>query len=495
MKKEQFLRVIISISLLGTMFLNTACKKDDKTEDSDSSINKILVIQNGAQSILPDGNIEYSAILVDNTGAISTPTNIKWSVSNSEIASISNSGNLTINSVGNINIKAEVDVSGSIISSTVPLRIYTPSIFSVVPSAIIYEKGGEIQLEPIYFSVTGVEPAYSYISDNVNIASVNSSGLVQFIAPGQCNIKVTADLDGNPEVLIPVSVIEVPSISLPVSRVEIGPASVDLFKNETVQLNASVFDSEGETLTDKSIIWNSLNTAIATVNSSGLVVPVNTGTTYIQAVVDGIIGQAEVVVNPDTLVIIDPYYVSIVPAAEKQLVANAYHITRTTTTPINGIDFTWMVPSYGFDMFDIGTVTQTGLFTAKDDALPGMPGFVTAFDSNNPKVGGVTMVSIAIASDCDCGDGNSEVSNIVVGNGYSINISVMNGPVPLNVTAYDTNGDEVLDPSLVFCSDNIQVVNVDSDGMLTGANEGTASIKICSGNYAEISVTVNVTLM
>ncbi len=480
--------VFALIALLGA----SGCKKKDDNPTDTTANNKVLVIKNGAQSTLPDKSITYSATLVDIDGNITTPTGVTWSTSNSDVATVNASGVLSIASVGNVNITASVTIDGSTLTASVPLRIQTPILFAVAPSAIIYEKGGQLQLETVYFSANGTVPTYTYSSSNSGVASVSNSGLIEFVEAGECEITVTANLDGNPQFVVPVLVITAPEVVLPVTRVEVNPPSKDLFKNETQQLTAVPYNGNNEQVTGKSIIWSSLNTAVATVDNNGLVTPVRTGSTYIQATVEGIIGQAEIIVNPDTLVVVDPMYASVSAGNTQQFTASAYHITRTTVTSYTGITFNWMIPTYGFSMFDIATIDQNGLATVKSDAMAGMMTMVVAYDQNNIYVGGGAGLSVAVAGSCDCGTGNAAVNQIVVSNGSTINMTVMDPPVQLNVTANDINGNPVTNPQLVFCSDNIMVANVSSTGEITASGVGTAIIKICSGQYAETTVTVNV---
>jgi hypothetical protein len=471
-------RLLIVLLAFGITF--TGCKKDEEEEEQEqqeqTTNDKALVIETGARSVNPGENLTYSAVIVDVDGNVEEATAVTWSTSDNQVCSINASGAITSVSTGNITVTASVDINGTTLTASVPLGIYAPTLFAVAPSAIIYEKGGDLQLETVYLSADATVPTYTFESSDNGIASVNSSGLVTFNAAGDCYITVTANLDGSPSYIVPVLVIEPPVVELPVVRVEVDPPSKDLFRNETQQLTAKAYNFDGDEVTGKTVLWGSVDENIATVNASGMVSPVNPGTTYIQAVVDGIVGQAEIIVNPDTLIVVEPYYFSIPAGSTKQLTAKAYHVTRTNATLLDGVDFTWGVPTYGFSMFDIAEVDQNGLVTVKTDAMAGMMTFVYAYDSNNPNNGSAAMMSVAIADDCDCGAGNAEVDHIVVNNGSSVDISLMDGTLQLDVTAYDLNNNIVSSPALVYCSDNIQVASVDSNGEVMPAGEGTATI-------------------
>ena len=474
----------------------TSCKKDEAEDTPVASTAKyVLLIENGAMSVALDQNITYSAILVDANGAVTPATGASWTSSNTQIATISAGGVLTVAGTGTAKITASITKDGFTYTASVPLGVIIPTLFTVAPSAIIYEKGGSLQLETVYFSPTAGNPTYTYASSNSSIATVSSTGLVNFIDAGECAITVTASLNGNPQVIVPVLVIGIPAITLPVSRIDVNPPSGDLFRGETMQLNAKAYKSDGTEVTGKTFSWTSVDPSIATVNNSGLVTPVNPGTARIHASTDGIIGYSEIVINPDTLVWLQPFSASIPQNGSKQFTATAYHLTRTSSTIINGITFHWEIPTYGFPMFDIATVNATGLVTMKPEATPGMMTFVAVWDQANPNAGAASSIMVAIADDCDCGAGNAAVSTITVSNGNVINMNMMTTTVvQLNVTALDAGGGTVANPDLVFCSDNIMVASVSSTGEIIAAGEGTATIKICSGTYAEKTITVNVTL-
>lgn len=491
MKKLKLKAVLLSsvLATFGLFFIlgTSSCKKDEPANE-----NYVLVIENGAQKISPDGSVTYSAKLVDTDGNSTEPDNVTWSTSSSGIATITSSGVITTAGEGTVTITASVTIDDVTITATAPLGIYAPSLFTVAPCAILYEVGGEIQLEAIHLTITGaVEPTCTYATSDASVASVSSGGLVTFNAAGSCYITVTAtSIDGSPQNIVPVAVIAPYTVPLPIVRVEVDPPAADLFQNETAQLTAKPYDFDGALVSGKTPVWTTGNSTIATVSSSGLVTPVNPGEVNIYATVEGIIGQASIVVNPDTLVVVDPFYVNIPAGGTRQFTATAYHITRNSATELPGVNFTWGIPTYGFGMFDIATVNNSGLVTMKSDAMAGMMTYVVAYDASNPYVGGASAIIAAIADDCDCGTGNPEVDHITV-NSTSVSLNLMGtSTFQINATAYDVSNNPVA-VDLVYCSNNIMAASVDSDGLIFGAGTGEAIIKVCAGSVST-EITVNV---
>lgn len=81
-----------------------------------------------------------------------------------------------------------------------------------------------------------------------------------------------------------------------VASVRISPASGSLEVGKTVQLSANTLDAIGATLTGRTITWNSLQPAIATISTTGLVTGVTAGNVTITASADGITGNASLAV-------------------------------------------------------------------------------------------------------------------------------------------------------------------------------------------------------
>ncbi len=491
------LKSIFSIFTILTLVLSlslSSCKKNNEDDDNDpEKKDYAVVIENGAQNIKPDDAINYSAYLVDKEGNKVNQTKsseelaIVWSVSESAIATIGSNGAISVVTSGSITITATVTYEDEVYTATVPLGIYTPpTLFAVAPSAIIGITGDTYDFITIFLSM-GDEPSYSYSSSNESIATVSASGVVTLTGTGLCNILVTASTMQDAPYYIPVCVVEIPELELPIVRVEVAPASADKFKGETAQFSAQAYDLEGSAV-ETTFSWNSLDPTIATVDANGLVTTKNVGSTYIQAIGKGIIGQAEIFVMPDTIIVVTPFWASIAAGSTQQFTAKAYN-ARTATVFTDIIDFTWIVPTYGMPMFDIATVNATGLVTMKSDATAGMMTFVLAHVVGDEELmGGATVMAAIAGMGCDCGEGNADVVDITTSSDSFI--LAMGGMDNIGAIAVDALGNEVSGTELVYCSDNEMVCTV-SNGFISSVISGTATITICSG---DISTTVTVTV-
>ncbi len=489
------LTTLLALLVMGVI-LTVGCKKKNDDDNNggggSGSTSSVLVIKTGARSMAPGETIAYEAVVVDTKGNATPATGVTWSVSNS-LGSFS--GNtFTPSQSGNGVITASATVDGKVISAKVPVGIYLPAVFTVVPSAIVWTtNAGTIPLTSVYLG-TGTVSGYTYSSSDASVASVDGSGTVTFNKAGECVITVTANgISENNKVYVPVLVVGMPSEPLPVVRVAVNPAGVDLFRGDTKALTAKAFNSANTEVT-ATFTWASADASVATVDANGTITAVGLGNTYITATASGITGQCEVNVLPDTTIIVTPIMASISAGASKQFTAKAYKVDKTTkalsliTMPAG---LTWEVPTTGVPIFDIANVNSTGLVTMKSSATVGLSTVVVAHVSSPTIEAGAALVMV---SDCDCGAGTPGVTNIKVTGSTTINVSLMGGPVVIDAQAVDASNMPVVGATLGMCSDNMAVANVNASALtIIPSGPGTAIITLCNGSTS-VQITVNVTL-
>ena len=479
---------------LTLLFLNS-CKPDDVSTDS----SQLLVIENGAMSAEPGQNITYSAALIDASGNKTTATNVTWSSGNSSVASIGSNGQVTISEVGVTTIKASVNVGGVTLTAEAPLNIQVPGLFAVAPSAILVDTDfPDIQLEAVYLG-TG-STTYSYQSSDANVATVSNTGMVNFVGVGSCQLTVTANgLTGTPVVTVPVVVLGPISVPLPVSRIVLSPNSNTILKTETTQYSAKAYNIDNQEVSTN-FSWSVVDPNIASVDASGNITPLKVGTTTIRATAEGITGSAELVVAPNKVIIVDPYYATVPAGQTKQFTAKQYDVVRNSngelalgamTTPSN---LTWEIPTYGFSIFDIATIDNNGLATVKSNATLGLITYVIASHPSDPDIEpGVGVLSVAVSSgNCNCGAQDIAAASLNLTSPNNVTLSI-GQTAQIQAEVLDNSGNPISNAALVYCSDNVQVADVDFNGEIsaTSFNAGTATITVCHGNLSE-TITVNV---
>ncbi|HEX9893216.1 MAG TPA: Ig-like domain-containing protein [Gemmatimonadales bacterium] len=130
----------------------------------------------------------------------------------------------------------------------------------------------------------------SWSSDDPNIATVSASGLVTGVSLGETSINARVDQVTES---VPVNV-----SPKPVAQVVVEPTSATIQVAQSRQLTATVKAADGETLTGRTVEFESDDPTIATVSTSGLVTGVAAGQTTVRAISEGKEAAASISVTP-----------------------------------------------------------------------------------------------------------------------------------------------------------------------------------------------------
>ncbi len=245
----------------------------------------------GTSPLCITGTATYTAnsvVLGGGTGA--------WSSDATGIATVSTSGVVTGVSAGTCNIIYTVNGCGGITSAH---KVVTISANAAV--ATVTGTNGLCQGATATYSVTGVilgGGTGAWSSDNTNIATVNSAGLVTGVAEGSCNIiySVTGGCNGIPSAQHAITITPIAGIA---SVTGANPLCIGA-------VNAVYYSANAIELGGGTGVWSSDNTDIATVNSSGLVTGVSDGTCNIIYSITGGCGsthaQQACTVNPNAFI-------------------------------------------------------------------------------------------------------------------------------------------------------------------------------------------------
>jgi uncharacterized protein YjdB len=189
-------------------------------------------------------------------------------------------------------------------------------------------------------------------SSNTAVATVTAAGLVKAIGPGTAVIFATVSgVTGSLAMVVN---------SVPVGSVIVVPAVDTILPLGQVQLSDTVKDANGNVLTGRPVAWNSTNSAIATVSSTGLVTGVSPGSAQITATSGGVAGSnTTVVLAPVQTVIVEPTTATITTAQTAQF--------SDTLKDANGIVLTgrfyqvmWTTNNASIPISPTGLVTPSG---------------------------------------------------------------------------------------------------------------------------------------
>jgi hypothetical protein len=85
--------------------------------------------------------------------------------------------------------------------------------------------------------------------------------------------------------------------SAPVASVVVSPEDPTTFIGSSVQLTATLYDADGNQLSDREVVWTSSDNTVATADSKGVVVGVAAGEAIIAAVSEGVEGSVSVTID------------------------------------------------------------------------------------------------------------------------------------------------------------------------------------------------------
>ena len=227
-----------------------------------------------------------------------------WSSSNSGIAAVDADGKVTAIASGTATITATTTDGQLTASCTV--TVFVPEIPVVHVSSIALDRtalnlavGEYATLKATVLPENAEDRSFNWRSSNQSIARIDADGRVSALSAGTVTITATTTdggLTAACEVTVYTPYIEVTSVTL-------NKYSLNFIEGESETLTATVMPVNA---TDKSIVWSSSNTMVATVDN-GLVTAVKEGSATITAAAGGKTANCTVTVSaPEVPPVIPP---------------------------------------------------------------------------------------------------------------------------------------------------------------------------------------------
>ena len=249
----------------------TTKENTTSTELTEEIVPVTGVSLNKTSITLKEGESEYITIAV----YPSTATNkyVLLSSTNTHVATIDAYGKITANGVGTAEIivitkdgfyEAECKVT------VTPAKVI-PTNVSLNAGSLQLTKGISKTLTATVSPANATDKSVVWSSSNSSVAKIDSNGKVTAVGNGTATITVKT-VDGSKTASCTVTVSTLPS------AVSLSKTTASLKKGETLTLSATVSPSDAS---NKSVVWSSSNTSVATVNSNGKVTAVGNGTATI----------------------------------------------------------------------------------------------------------------------------------------------------------------------------------------------------------------------
>ena len=192
--------------------------------------------------------------------------NVSWSSSNSSVATVSSSGHVTAVGAGSTTITAQFVYGGTTYSESCSVSVIEVSV-RIFDSSLSMAVGDS---EYLSARTSPSGESVSWSSSDSSVASVSSSGRVTAVGAGSATVTATITTGGRTYSDSCWVTVVRPSIS-------ISDSSLSMTVGDNEYLSATTSPS------GQSVSWNSSNSGVVSVNSSGRVSAVGAGSATITA--------------------------------------------------------------------------------------------------------------------------------------------------------------------------------------------------------------------
>ena len=265
------------LALAGVVFALSACS--DKTTEPVSTVSSIVVTPR-VTDLRIGATQQLAASAFDVSGGAVAGKNFVWSSAEPTIATVSATGMVTVLAAGSTSIFARVDnVSGfAAIVGSAPI-----STVSIVPLSSVLPPGQSVQLSYATTDAKGgliLGRPFTFTSSAPSVVTVSNTGLLTGVALGTSTVTLTTE---GKTATVNVTVAPL----APVATISLAPTASTAATGMTVQLTATLRADDGTLITGRATTYTSSVPTVASVNASGLVTVLTSGSVTITATSEG----------------------------------------------------------------------------------------------------------------------------------------------------------------------------------------------------------------
>ncbi|MBR6385740.1 MAG: Ig-like domain-containing protein, partial [Ruminococcus sp.] len=409
-----------------------------------------------------------------------------WTSSDTSVATVNENGLITpvgtgtclvtVKSVDNPTAKASVTVH--VLDKDETAKVKEVNLTKTSLSLVV---GGQSEkVSAVMLPVNAPNQDEIWTTSDAKVATVNENGLITPVGAGACTVTVTSADNPNAKASLTVTVTNPNSNQ--VTDITLSTYKVNLTVGGQSQM--PIVTMTPSTASDKSEIWTSSDTKVATVNGDGLITPVGAGTCTVTVKSKS---------NPNV----------------SASVAVTVTGNSATTSTITGISLSKTAMNLTVGQKDISWVTMTPttapetlkgeIWTSSNTAVATVDAYgnvtavgagtcvITVTSSNNRNVSAKINVTVT--------GGNSTTTSTITGislSKYTMNLTVGQKDISW-VTMTPTTAPESLKGE-IWTSSNTAVATVDTYGNVTAVGAGTCVITVTSQNNKNVSAKINVTV-
>ncbi len=194
---------------------------------------------------------------------------LKWKSSDSSIVYVNSKGVIEAMKPGKATITCTTVDGGKTAKCVVTVKKVVPTKVTLNKKTVNIGYNKTYQLKATVSPSNATDKSLKWKSSDSSIVYVNSKGVVQGMKPGKSAVITCTTVSGKKvaQCTVKVNPIKVKSVKLNKTEASLG-------KGSTLTLKATVSPSNA---TNKSVVWRSSNTSVATVSSKGVVKGVGNG--------------------------------------------------------------------------------------------------------------------------------------------------------------------------------------------------------------------------
>ena len=378
---------------------------------------------------------------------------VKWSSSNTSVATVDASGKVTAVKEGSATITATAGSVSATCEVTVAKRIIPVASITLNKTRVTLHPGETEILTATIVPENATDNTLTWTSSYPAAVTVDANGKITAVAVGAASIHVSC---GGKSATCEVTV-----DPIAVTSVTLDKTSLSLTEGDSATLTATV---KPDNATNKTVNWSSSNTSVATVDANGKVTAVKEGSATITAKA----GEKSATCS--------------VTVAKKVVAVTSVSLNKTSLSLTEG-DTATLTATVKPDNATNKTVTWSSSNTAV--ATVDASGKVTAV-----KEGSATITAKA-------GDKTATCAVTVAAKVIAVT-SVTLDKTSLSLTEGDSatltatvKPDNATNKTVTWSSSNTAVATVDANGKVTAVKEGSATITAKAGDKsATCTVTV-----